>query len=204
MYCSGYAAFIFITMDTQEQWKPVVGYEGLYEVSNLGRVRSMFSYYSRGGVCVKILKLTQSYGYLTCGLRKHGVWKNFGVHRLVAEAFLPNPEKYTQINHKNGLKYDNSVDNLEWCTQKQNVRHAISTGLKLTKAQKCEIEKNKKYDIVITNKSSRNKIVFSDEREALKFLGLRSRKGIDFLEEHAKSTIECVVKYEIKLKKTKS
>ena len=122
-----------------EEWKPVVGYEGLYEVSSFGRVRSLgrsttFKIRSKIATCYyppKILKQVYAFdNYLKVGLTtKNRVLKTVSVHRLVAEAFLPNPSNKTQVNHKNGVKDDNRVDNLEWCSPKENTIHAHRTGL---------------------------------------------------------------------------
>lgn len=96
-----------------EVWKPVAGYEGLYEVSNLGHVRSLYRY-------KKQLKPTASKaGYLLVDLKG----KKFSVHRLIAIAFLPNPEGYPQVNHKDENKQNNCVENLEWCTAKYNMNY---------------------------------------------------------------------------------
>ena len=111
----------------QEQWKPIQEFNGEYEVSNLGRVRSMKRY---GGQVGRIMPQTkQHHGY-------HAVmfWMNNKaycrkVHRLVAEAFIPNPDNLPQINHKDGCKTNNVASNLEWCTYQANMQHAVRTGL---------------------------------------------------------------------------
>ena len=95
-----------------EIWKDVVGYEGYYEVSNNGRVRNV-----RSG---HILSPGVSQGYHYVVLCRHGERRNKQVNRLVAEAFIANPEKYPIVNHKNEIKIDNAVDNLEWCTYSYN------------------------------------------------------------------------------------
>lgn len=105
----------------EEQWKPVKGYEGLYEVSNTGKVRSLKN--SRHNVRKEPLlkkQLLGSWGYPVVALCKDG--KSIGtlVHRLVAEAFIPNPNGYDIINHKDEVKTNNLVENLEWCTYKYN------------------------------------------------------------------------------------
>ena len=110
-----------------ELWKPVKGYEGLYEVSSLGRVRNNKN---------KILKQFQfQNGYYGITLHKNGVQKTLLVHRLVAETLLQNPDNLSYINHKNEDKTDNRVENLEWCTQKYNCNYG-SHNLKLSKSLK--------------------------------------------------------------------
>ena len=103
-----------------ENWKPVKGFEEFYEVSSLGRVRSLcFLGYRRKAP--KILKPCKDRGgYLMVNLCKNGKLITKKVHRLVAEAFLPNPLNLPQINHRNELKDDNRLENLEWCTAKYN------------------------------------------------------------------------------------
>ena len=108
-----------------ERWKPVVGYEGLYEVSNFGRVRSLN--YHRSGK-QKILKpLVQTKGYLGFTLYKNGCRKQHKLHRIVAEAFIPNTDNLPQINHKDEDKTNNRVDNLEWCDNKYNCNYGNRT-----------------------------------------------------------------------------
>lgn len=113
-----------------EEWKPVVGYEGLYEVSSEGRVRSLGRYQrvrNNGKMFHEgqIMKLkNRPGGYLGAHLCKNCKHKIHSVHRLVAEAFIPNPEGKEQVNHKNGIKTDNRVSNLEWVTKSENALHA--------------------------------------------------------------------------------
>lgn len=102
-------------MKTIEIWKPVEGFEGLYEVSNLGRVKSLW--FGKE----KILKPAKNGSdYLLVDLYKNGKGKNFLVHRLVATAFIPNPEGFKQINHRDEVKTNNCVENIEWCDAKYN------------------------------------------------------------------------------------
>ena len=103
-----------------EIWKPIKGYEGLYEVSNKGRVANL-NYHGKKGKRV-VMKQNRKPGYITAGLRdRDGKVRTLPVHRLVGIAFLPPPTKErTQINHINGDKQDNRVENLEWCTAKEN------------------------------------------------------------------------------------
>ena len=105
----------------QEQWVPIKNYEGLYEVSSWGRIRSL-NYYCRGKHM--ILKLTAKPNtYIKVGLRKDGTVKYYRVHRLVAEAFLPNPLNLPQVNHIDGNKQNNAINNIEWVSAKANVNN---------------------------------------------------------------------------------
>lgn len=106
-----------------ENWKPVVGYEGLYEVSDLGRVKSL-NWQNRGFERCLYLK-PHNKGYLQVELYKNNTAKMFMVHRLVALAFLPNPHNFPQVNHKDENRKNNAVCNLEWCDQSYNVRYSM-------------------------------------------------------------------------------
>ena len=110
-----------------ERWKPVVGYEGLYEVSNLGRVKSLPRKGTKGGILIPTYSNSKHYAHIP--LAKNMKLKTVSLHRVVAMAWIPNPENKPQVNHKNGIKSDNRVENLEWMTNLENMRHAIANGL---------------------------------------------------------------------------
>lgn len=104
-----------------EEWRDVVGYEGIYQVSNLGNVRSVLAdeHYR-----AKMLKPhEQTNGYLFVNLWKDKTPKHKTLHRLVAEAFIPNPDKLPCVNHKDEDKHNNCADNLEFCDHKYNINH---------------------------------------------------------------------------------
>lgn len=109
-------------MVIQTQWKTIEGYPD-YEVSNTGQVRN-----KKSGKTLKPPKNTS--GYLQVFLYNNGRRKKKCVHRLVAEAFIdnPNPEEFDQVNHKNSCRTDNRVENLEWCSNAYNQRHMVANG----------------------------------------------------------------------------
>lgn len=109
-----------------EIWKDIKGYKGLYQISNLGNVKSLKREKLKKD---KIIKPYNTKGYLRIGLLKNKVRKGHFIHRLIAQEFIPNPENKPFINHINGITNDNNIKNLEWCTHQENVDHAWRTGL---------------------------------------------------------------------------
>jgi hypothetical protein len=102
-----------------EFWKEIKGYEGLYEVSSEGRVKSL-------GRKPGIMRPGLSNGYLKVGLTKDGIRSRFRVHRLVAEAFIPNPDNKPEVDHINGDRKDNRVENLRWMTHQENNNNPVT------------------------------------------------------------------------------
>lgn len=144
-----------------EQWKDIEGYEGLYQVSNLGNVRSMGrsrNCYAEGHIRktifipdIKEMRATNNgNGYLLVSFRKDGRKKNHYIHRLVAEAFLPRVQGKEYVNHLDYNRMNNKVENLEWCTQKENT---IYSKPNYSKQHNSTTSTGERY---ITKKKNRN------------------------------------------------
>lgn len=115
-----------------EIWKDIDGYEGIYQISTVGRVKRL-ERKARSGrkVSERIKKsVNDSNGYKNVTLSKDGINKQVLVHRLVAQAFIPNTNNKETVNHKNGIKDDNRLENLEWSTYSENLKHAVREGLR--------------------------------------------------------------------------
>jgi len=130
----------------QEIWKTIEGYEN-YEISNLGRVKSLGNNKTRKEKILKPVKDRK--GYLVVSLCQNGSMKTCKIHRLVAQAFIPNPENKPQVNHKNEIKTDNRAENLEYCTAKENLNYGthnerVAKALKGRKQSQEHIEKRVK------------------------------------------------------------
>ena len=123
-----------------EIWKDIKGYEGLYQVSNLGRVKSLSKKYGHGKRNEKIMACSlRKDGYISVSLFKKSKGKTFGVHRLVAEAFIPNPDNLPQVNHKDENKQNNYANNLEFCTKKYNMNYGTRKERAYSKTRKHNI-----------------------------------------------------------------
>lgn len=119
-------------LSTVEIWKDIKGFEGFYQVSNLGRIRSL-ARKSKGRWGQKIFNgivlqpVVSDRGYIKARLYKSGKGITIRVHRVVAEAFVPNPHNYAEVNHKNEIKTDNRSENLEWSDRKHNCQYGTRT-----------------------------------------------------------------------------
>lgn len=119
-------------ISSKEEWKPVVGYEGLYEVSSFGRVRSLVRKWKRTAHI--LYSSINSQWYVRCNLYRNSKSKSHKIHRLVGKSFISNTWNKQYINHINWVKHDNRINNLEWCTPSENLLH--SYGIWLHKVSK--------------------------------------------------------------------
>lgn len=156
----------------QEIWKDVKGYEGLYQVSNQGIIKSLdrvVSNHQGSGIRKgKIMSVSMCKGYCRVILTREAKPFSPFVQRVVAGAFIPNPENKKEVNHINGIKTDNRVENLEWCTPSENVKHAYDSGLKKVIKGKGHYRSMKVID-TISGK------VFDTATDAAKAFGIRQQ-----------------------------
>ena len=159
----------------KEIWKDIKGYEGLYQVSNLGRVKSLSrKRIDRNQILPeRILKpiFNEKRGYYQIYLRKNNISRTFKPHRLVAEAFIPNPDNLPEVNHKDENKVNNCVDNLEWCNRNYNMNYGTKNkriAKALSKPVKCvetdiiyrsvhEVSRQTKIDATSISRACRGK-----------------------------------------------
>ena len=151
-------------MYEDEIWRDVVGYEGLYQISSYGRLMSLHKQSNR------LLKgKYDKDGYVEYALCRNGKVKYRRSHRLVAEMFIPNTEDKPMVNHINGIKDDNRVDNLEWCTNRDNTIHAWNTGLNENSREVASYTHGKQCKLIkITDGSE---IKFNSLSKTSEFLG---------------------------------
>ncbi len=133
-----------------EYWVDVNGYEGIYQVSNMGRIKSYSRLLSVDSIGRLRVLSADKFGYIRCGLNKDDKRTTIKVHRLVAEHFIPNPENKEQVNHKNMIKSDNRVENLEWATRSENTKHSYDNDSKRVRqfGVLCHFSKLNNSDII--------------------------------------------------------
>lgn len=165
-------------MEIKEKWKDIQGYENLYQISNMGRIKSLW--FGKE----KIMKQLIRNGYCYVDLCKDKIKKHYNIHRLVAQTFIPNPQNYPQVNHKDEVKTNNCISNLEWVTQKYNMNYgtrneraskAISIahkGKKRTQEHKNNIGKSHQKPIVQIDKSGLIVGVYDSVKEVSEVLGI--------------------------------
>lgn len=147
----------------KEIWKDIIGYEGLYQISNMGRVKALSVRKLRGIYYhtqpEKIMKLnTSGKRYYNVQLSRDNINKYYSVHRLVATHFVPNIENKSTVNHIDGDRYNNCYSNLEWCTVKENIHHALRTGLKKAFGENHKHSKLKNEDVLFIRSSTKPNI----------------------------------------------
>lgn len=169
-----------------EIWKDIIGYEGLYQISNLGNVLSLEKHIDnkKGAIQYRPPKILKQYknkfGYMRVYLTKNSIKKMYAVHRLVAIAFIDNPENKPCVNHIDNNRENNHLDNLEWCTYKENSQWAESQGRRIfTDEWKQKISATRKTKPVVGTDKSGKRLYFSKVRDV-------SKEGFD-----PKAVINC-------------
>lgn len=127
-------------IDDMEIWKNIKGYEGIYQISNLGRIKSLHNKFGNKELIMK--QNLKRNGYYQIRLKRNGTVKDFIIHRLVAEAFIPNPNNYPCVNHIDENKTNNNANNLEWCS----ILYNNTYGNRLKKVSKAQSKKVYQYD----------------------------------------------------------
>ena len=166
----------------EEVWKDAVGYEGYHRVSNTGKVMGVKKFPNMPEN--RLLNgSTSKHGYIYVHLRKYGIGKKEKVHRLVAKAFVPNPQNKPQVNHKDGDKKNNCASNLEWATSRENNIHALRTGLRKTDLEQLARAQNisaKKAMVKIDKYSVDGEYICTYEslKDAAEAIGVKGTAGI--------------------------
>lgn len=198
----GKDVFYLIENFDEEEWRDISGFEGYYQVSNLGRVRSLDRENVRSGKGYRTIKgrvlkqLLAGRGYCYVNFSVDGVYSRHYVHRLVANAFIDNPNNKREVNHKDGNKLNNIVSNLEWVNSLENNRHARAIGLiNFTEKQQVafkEYVENKSNPVIVDGY-----IRFVSERAAAKYIGV-NQSVVNYAIKHNRMCKGHSIEYEIK------
>lgn len=175
-----------------EVWKKVEGYDN-YEVSNTGKVRT-HNYMNRGET--REMSPSSCRGYLQVNLFKDNKQKCMRIHRLVAEAFIPNPNNLREVNHIDGNKENNNVENLEWCTREENLAHEHRTGLgDKARAGLIRSFEARRRAVIAIPQNGGAKMEFVSIQEAGRRLNIEATKICACLKGRAKSASGFVFEY---------
>ena len=169
-----------VLISIQPKWKDIVGYENEYQINQFGEIRTLKDSPKLKKYDVLKPQISKRNGYVYQMLYKNGKEKLLRVHRLVAMAFLPNPNNLPQVNHKDGNKQNNSVDNLEWCEQSYNMKHAYKNGLQIP-------SENQRKAIINTNKLKQKKVCQIKDGEII-----NTFSGISEASRQTKISISCI------------
>lgn len=169
-----------VLISIKPKWKDIVGYENEYQINQFGEIRTLKDSPKLKKYDVLKPQISKRNGYVYQMLYKNGKEKLLRVHRLVAMAFLPNPNNLPQVNHKDGNKQNNSVDNLEWCEQSDNMKHAYKNGLQIP-------SENQRKAIINTNKLKQKKVCQIKDGEVI-----NTFSGISEASRQTKISISCI------------
>ena len=158
-------------MENKEIWKDVIGYEGIYQISNFGNLKSFKN--KKSGIILK--QTNKKGGYFSVVLCFNDKIRYTRIHRLVAESFIPNPEEKKHVNHIDGNKQNNNVYNLEWNTPKENVNHALSLHPNILKGIKNYNQKVRPKKIIQKDFNDNIIEVFDNAKEASQKTGICQR-----------------------------
>lgn len=169
-----------------EEWRKIEGTDGRYEVSNTGKVRSLN--YKNSGRTQELKPAPDPKGYMKTMLIYGGKNKTVKIHRLVAEAFIPNPERKPQVNHINGDKTNNAVENLEWITNIDNAHHAIANGMFENSYRATSKANEMRKQAIVAIDRDGNEIEFESQCEASRKLNVSRRHIQSVLKGERKQT----------------